>query len=112
MDRQAKTLQNKAKKNKVQPQGKGEFSVTSATSGKTYTVTNLANGGFQCTCKWSQYHRTDLKPCSHCLAVEEWLEQAGNRSLSFWTSEEEAQRQHRPVMRVGQGLWATSRAAA
>jgi len=112
MNRNAKGLQTKAKKNRVQPIGGSEFLVTSATSGSQYLVTDLAGGGLQCTCEWSKYHRTDLKPCSHCLAVEEWLEQAGSRSLSFWASEDNAKRQHRPARLVGLGLWATSRVAA
>lgn len=112
MKRQAKSLQTKAKKNTVQPVNDpngGKFWVTSATSGNRYLVSELANGGFQCTCKWAQYHQTDREPCTHVLAVQEYLEQAGNRALSFWSSPEDAARQHRPTERVGFGLWATSR---
>ena len=112
MTRNAKGLQTKSKKNQVQPLGGSEFMVTSATSGERYLVTDLAGGGLQCTCEWSKYHRTDLKPCSHCLAVEEWLEQAGGRRLSFWAFEDDAKKQHRPARLVGLGLWATSRAGA
>lgn len=112
MNRNAKSLQTKAKKHQVQPAGRGHFYVTSASSGSRYLVTDLADGGLSCTCKWSEYHDTRFNPCSHVLAVEEWLETSGNRSLSFWSSEEEAQRQHRPTRRLGQGVWSTSRKLA
>jgi len=110
MTRQAKSLQKKAKMNEVDPVGNGKFWVTSATSGKRYLVSELANGGFICVCDWGKWHRTDLNPCSHVLAVEEYLEVAGGRSLSFWADREEASRQHRPVRYMGRGLLATSRA--
>ncbi len=108
MKRQAKQLQDKAKRNEVEPAGSGKFWVTSATSGKRYLVTEQATG-FACTCRWAEYHDTRIDPCTHVLAVEEWLEQAGGRSLSFWADPQAADRQHRPTELVGVGLWATSR---
>ena len=111
MKRQAKQLQSKAKKSQVGQNADGTFTVTSATSGKSYLVAQF-DSGFRCCCDWAKYHDTRFKPCSHVLAVEAYLEEAGTRSLSFWASEEDAKRQHRPVRRVGQGVWATSRAAA
>jgi hypothetical protein len=109
MERQAKSLQKKAKVHQVDHAGGGKFWVTSASSGKRYLVSELANGGFACTCDWGHYHRTDLDPCSHVLAVEEYLEQAGGRSLSFWSDKEAARKQHRPIRYMGRGLLATSR---
>jgi hypothetical protein len=111
MDRQAKQLQAKAKKNEVAlGSGPGEFLVTSSTSGKTYRVREVA-GGFVCCCKWASYRDTRKHPCTHVLAVEEWLEQASGRRLSFWADKQDAQRQHRPTSSVGVGLLATSRGA-
>ena len=107
MQRHAKSLQEKAAKCTVRPVGRGEFEVTSP-SGETYLVTELVVG-FQCVCEWARWHRTDFRPCAHCLAVEQYLERAGVRSLSFWTSEADAKRQHRPTRSVGVGLSATSR---
>ena len=109
MERHAKKLQQKAKKHTVNGIGNGQFEVTSASSGGTYVVHELANGGFICVCDWGKWHRTDINPCSHVLAVEEYLEQAGGRALAFWASKEEASRQHRPTRWVGRGLLATSR---
>jgi len=112
MQRQAKSLQQKAKQHDVRPAGPSQFWVISATSGKRYLVSRLQNGGYACTCKWSKFHRTDFEPCSHVLAVQELLEQCKGRKLSFWADTEGAERQHRPTERVGRGLWATSRAGA
>lgn len=109
MKRHAKTLQRKAKANQVRPSPDGTFTVTSATSGNEYTVFALANGEYRCTCKWAEYH--PQRPCTHMLAVQEWLAQAGRASLSFWGSEADAERQRRPVERVGPGLLATRRRA-
>lgn len=109
MNRNAKGLQKKAKKHQVSPKGHGRFAVTSASSGNTYTVVALQNGGFACCCDWAQYHDTSRRPCSHTLAVIEWLEQAGNRSTSVWASEDDAHRQHRHTEQVGYGLWMTTR---
>jgi len=111
MTRQAKSLQKKAKIHTVNPLGNGKFEVTSASSGEKYLVSELANGGFICVCDWGKWHRTDLNPCSHVLAVEEYLEVAGGRSLSFWADKEQAQQQHRPIRWMGHGLLSTSRAS-
>ena len=109
MKRRAKMLQVKAKSHTVDSLGDGKFEVTSASSGEKYLVRELANGGFICVCDWGKFHRTDIQPCSHVLAVEQYLEVAGGRSLSFWADKAEASRQHRPVRWVGRGLLATSR---
>jgi hypothetical protein len=108
MKRQAKQLQAKTKRNQVRHAGSGEFMITSATSGKEYRVREVL-GGFVCCCRWAQYHDTRIDPCTHVLAVEEWLAQAGNRSLSFWSERDDAKRQHRPTELLGRGLWATGR---
>jgi hypothetical protein len=113
VNRNAKALQKKAKKNQVRiGANRAEFIVTSATSGNEYTVKALANGGFACCCDWAKWHDTSARPCSHVLAVIEWLEQAGNRSTSIWATPEDAKRQHRHIERVGLGLWVTSRRMA
>lgn len=111
ISRNAKELMEKARSHEVYPLGGGEFEVVSGSSRRSYLVTDLANGGLQCVCRWSEYHRTDFEPCSHCIAVELWLEQAGNRELVLWASKEDAKRQKRPVRQVGRGLWITSRKA-
>lgn len=108
MNRQAKNLQAKAKKNQVAHISQGRYTVTSATSGKEYPVQEK-RGGHSCSCRWAKYHDTRINPCTHVLAVEEWLAQASGRSLSFWANDEDAKRQHRPTELVGVGLLATAR---
>jgi len=110
MKRQAKQLQAKAKTHTVKPvTGKGQWVVTSGTSQKEYTVFALEYGGYACTCDWSKYHHLGSRPCSHILAVMDYLESCKGRTLSYWTDDESAERQHRPTERVGLGLWTTSR---
>jgi len=111
MQRHAKELQSKAKTHEVEHAGSGQFYVTSASSGKRYFVKER-RVGFQCSCDWAKYHDTRMRPCSHVLAVEEWLEGTGERTLSFWTDEEDAARQHRKTRWVGVGLISTSRLTA
>lgn len=107
MARNAKAMQSKAKKHSVQDNGSGRgYTVASATSGKAYHVATVGRG-FECTCRWAKYHR--FEPCSHVLAIEEWLARASGRSLSFWANETDAKRQHRPVEYAGRGLLQTSR---
>lgn len=110
MKRNAKSLQSKSRRHEVTPTTeRGLFRVTSATSGNTYSVRALSDNSFRCACDWAKYHPS--RPCSHTLAVLSYLEVAGRRALSFWASEEDAERQHKPTERVSVGLWATSRRA-
>lgn len=110
MKRHAKSLQEKSKLHTVTPSNeRGLFNVTSGTSGEPYSVRALTDGTYRCNCDWGK--RRGPRPCSHTMAVMAWLEKAGRRALSFWASEADAERQHKPVERVGLGLWATSRRA-
>jgi hypothetical protein len=112
MKRHAKSLQSKAKRCQVTPLAqRGKFQVKS-TSGSTYTITALSNGGFVCCCEWSKYHDTSRRPCTHVLAVELYLQNAGARAASFWADADDAGRQHNTTERVGRGLWMTTRKAA
>ncbi len=66
----------------------------------------------RCTCQWAQYQGT---ACSHVMAALEYMAGLKNRTLSFWSSEEEAERQkHRRFYLKGSGhsngIWITSRA--
>lgn len=108
MNRQAKELQTKSRNHQVSLGAhRGTFLVTSASSGKRYTVWEMSDGGFRCSCEWAYWNPRD--ECSHTLSVREWLEASGNRSLSFWSTEQDAERQHRPTEWVSSGLWQTSR---
>jgi len=109
MKRHAKLLQTKVKVCKVHPAGRGHFEVVSP-SGSTYVVVDTASG-LICTCDWAAYHDTRSRPCSHALAVERWFSEAHGRLASFWSTPEDAARQHRRTRRVGTGLWMTERLA-
>jgi len=116
MNRHAKKLQTKQKKHQVRwPHGVGNFPavVVSGTSGTSYTVSETTNGSLRCTCKWAKYNPN--KPCTHTLACHQDLESRRETRpgiLSFWANEAGAERQHRPMTRLSNGLWATSRKAA
>ena len=90
-------------------QGRGRFEVISGTSGKAYTVTDLRDGRFMCTCKWAEYH--EAGECSHTIAVRQWLAQAGNRALYAHDCEESVKASHQRLEDVNDGLWFTSRKA-
>jgi hypothetical protein len=114
MDRQAKRLQGKQKTHEVRwPNDVGQFPATviSGNSGTFYTITETGDG-LRCNCKWAKYNPS--RPCTHILALHSDLEVRNEGRpgiLSFWSTPEAAQRQHRPTLRIGEGLWATSRLA-
>lgn len=111
--RQPKALQAKAKTHQVIPLDHDIFRVTSGNSGNSYLVRFLPDvQGALCDCKWGEYrkyadfHRSG---CSHVQAAYKYLENMGNRETSTWASEEDAKRQHRPTINIGDGIWMTTR---
>jgi len=104
--RHAKELQSKSRKCEVQVHRIG-WNVLSP-SGNTYHVSE-DHGTFRCTCKWSAYNDTRLRPCSHVLAVECWCDESHGDRPSFWNTDQDAERQHRRTSQVGVGLLATHR---
>lgn len=110
MNRRAKFLQGKQKLCEVTSVGSGYYTVLSP-SGETYIVHLGDEGRLRCNCEWSKYRPHE--PCSHRLAVVRCrMEQTQNRRPSWWSSEEDARRQHRPVAASGAGLWSTTRLVA
>lgn len=123
MKRHAKNLQEKERTHTVRQLlsrfipggGHGTFMVVSGTSGAQYVVHEHLDG-FRCypyhpdgKC-FNQYNPG--RACTHILAVLDWRERNGvetGRLLSFWETEEDALRQHRPRTELESGLWATSR---
>ena len=47
--------------------------------------------------------------CSHVVAAYDYLEH--ERTVSAWTDEDQAKRQHRPTLAIGDGVTLTSRKA-
>jgi hypothetical protein len=109
MNRQAKSLQSKSRTHEIAEVNATTYTVKSGSSGNEYTVT-LQNSGATCSCSWAQYRpRKDQRSgCSHTIAVYNHL--AGNdHKVMAWASEEQAQKQHRPMISVGDGLTLTVR---
>jgi len=108
-----KKLQKKAKEHTVTPLDHNQFRVVSGSSGSTYFV-RLQHGveGAVCNCKWGQYRKWAdhyRSGCSHVQAVYRFMEEDRNRVPSAWITKEDAKRQHRPVLSIGDGVLLTSR---
>ena len=110
MNRNGKGLTEKSRTHEVTlGSNRAEFIVKSGSSGKEYTVTELDNGAFGCTCDWHAFHYQG--ECSHTISVREWLAAAGGRRL-YARTEEEATKSHQRQEGRNEGLWFTSRALA
>ncbi len=116
-----KAIQKKSRTHLVTPTGPNSYTVTSGASGNTYNVhvtpsTGSGRGpsGGTCSCKWAQYRPTGdhRSGCSHVVAVFDYIAQNDNRTVSAWSSREQAQRQHRPNFSIGDGVTLTLRKAA
>lgn len=112
----AKKIQSKSRINTVCHISGDNYEVHSGTSGKVYQVrlSGLNDSG-TCTCDWAKYRPVHDKRsgCSHVLAAIQHAEQvAGNVSVSAWTSQADAERQHRRTLDIGDGLLVTVRATA
>lgn len=93
------------------------FQVVSSSSGNDYLV-RVYDGisdqvGAECGCKWGYYRgRMDKRSaCSHAQAVFDAIEESKARRTSAWGSLEDAFRQHRPTLDIGDGVILTSRKA-
>ena len=105
MQRHAKKLQTKSRTHAVTLDGHG-WTVTSGSSGKQYSVTELADGRFHCTCDWHYYH--PYGECSHTAAVRDWIAKAGGRTVYLKDSVESYRRSHQRYEDYNQGIIYTS----
>lgn len=106
----AKKIQKKSRSLLVRQVGPNWFKVTDPATRQQYDV-NLGLNGGTCTCPWGQTrpspdHRSG---CSHVVAALEYRSEQRGRRISVWTSERAARRQHRPMLKIGDGLIVTSR---
>ncbi len=90
-------------------------SLSSQTANHIVTLDYTPDDGIQarCTCPWAINGGV---ACTHVIAVLEKLAERRGRRLSFWTSENEAQRQKRRRFylkggKPSEGVWITSRTA-
>lgn len=112
----AKTVQNKSRThevtfNFVNATGAAQYTVQSGTSGRKYVV-RIHGDAATCTCKWGGYkeHNDRRSGCSHVTAVFSHIarENGSDRNVSVWTNEADADRQHRPMMDIGDNVILTA----
>lgn len=106
----AKQIQKKSHIHKIRQVGPNWFKVTAGVSQREYDV-NLGLNGGTCTCAWGRYrpandHRSG---CSHVIAALNYRARLHGLQLSVWANEQDARRQHRPMLKIGDGLILTSR---
>jgi len=112
MARNAKGIQNKSRTHEVIDLSGGRFEVTSGVSGEVYSVTIDGDAGAHCTCDWAKYRPAGVASgCSHVVSVHNHIAQQAGYKAMAWASPEDAQRQHRHVVEVGDGLTLTLRKA-
>jgi hypothetical protein len=118
-----KRIQRKSRRHKVhQADMSGNvYRVTSGTSSKTYTVHvsqeahlgAVTFAGARCSCDWGKYRRSDdgfRSGCSHVVAVYDHIaHEEQERVVSAWGNLDDAQRQHRPITVIGDGVLLTGR---
>lgn len=113
-----KQLQSQSKKLRVWMVNRHTYAVESKTKNSALHLVTVRfeRGGVvhaRCTCPWAQHSGV---ACSHVMAALDYLANQKGRTLSFWQSEEDAQRQKHRVFRLGGdengGVWITSRSSA
>ena len=105
-----KSIQGKSKTHEVTAHGNGIFKVTSGNSSETYTVA-MTERGATCTCSWAKY-RGWIDPrsgCSHVITAFRESFKPRERAVSMWTNQEDADRQHRSQIDIGDGVIVTTR---
>jgi hypothetical protein len=90
-------------------------SISNALANHVVTVTFRRDGTIRarCTCPWALNRGV---ACTHVMAALDKLAARKGRTLSFWSTREEARRQKQRVFYLagiarGEGVWITSRAA-
>lgn len=106
----AKEIQEKSRHHAVRQIGPNWYKVKSGETNRIYDVVLGVNGG-TCTCDWGQQRPPENRrsACSHVLAAFNYRAAKKGRQISAWSSEEAARRQHRPMLKIGDGLIITSR---
>jgi len=86
-----------------------------SSSGKEYIVNVFKDGGAGCNCDWATKRQDALADnkgstaCSHTIAVFEFIAEGHGKKVSAWNNEEQAERQHRPITNMNDGLVLTAR---
>jgi hypothetical protein len=112
-----KLLQAQSKNLRARRTGRHTVVVESATEPELHYTVHVRFGEdgkvvqTTCDCEWAKHSGV---ACSHVMAALEHLAKTKGRNLSFWTSEEAAQRQKQRTFFLtagnpGNGVWITSR---
>lgn len=116
-----KQVHHKSKSHEVAELAPFTYQVTSGTSGQSYVVRvqhNVERGaityvGATCSCRWGQYRSNrdgGRSGCSHVQAVFAHIERdETGRTTAAWGSTDDARRQHRPILALGDGVYMTTR---
>lgn len=107
----AKEIQKRSQQLAVEQIGADVFSVASADPAKSpYTVTISRHGG-TCNCEWGGYRPKEDKRsgCKHVMAAISFISHSEGRKVSAWASEDQAAKQHRPMIQIGDGVILTTR---
>lgn len=106
--RKAKSLQEKSRGCVAERIGRSTFRVLS-TSGNTYVVNvNEDRDYTSCTCDWAKYRPAGSNcGCSHVVAAINHIASEQDKAASTWGTKEAAQRQHKHVWSLGDGMFVT-----
>jgi hypothetical protein len=106
----AKEIQSRSRCHEVRQVRANWYKVTSSETGRVYDVGLGLNGG-TCTCEWGRQRPDDDRrsACSHVVAAINYRAEQKGRRVSAWNSKEQALRQHRPMLAIGDGVILTSR---
>lgn len=86
------------------------WTVVSGTSGSEYMVRMTEPGVYRCGCMTDRYTKKgESCGCSHVASVVKAVAAEENRRLTLHDGAEAAKRQHRAVIEIGSGLFATTR---
>jgi len=119
----AKRVAKKGKTHDVSEVSPFTYRVVSGASRKAYTVKvqhNQNTGlveftGATCNCRWGQFRSNKdngRSGCSHVQAVFAQIERGlTGKSTSAWATFDDAQRQNRHVLAIGDGVYLTTRKA-
>lgn len=105
-----KEIQRKSRRHLVRQVRANWYKVRSDETGRVYDVALGLNGG-TCSCEWGRQRPDDDRrsACSHVLAAINHRAIRDGRRVSAWSTEDDARRQHRPILPIGDGIILTSR---
>lgn len=110
MARNISSLKEKMAAHEVAQSSPNGWSVKSATSDKFYAVSRNRDGIFQCGCRSQTYtKRGESCSCSHVASVLKFIAEADARKITLHDGVDAAKRTHRPMIEIGNGLFATTR---